>query len=352
VLSQTYALHSRLEAIATFIAGLTRIVDFFMKKIAVLTSGGDSPGMNAAIRAVVRTAVYNDCEIVGVFQGYQGLVRGDFKRLHVRSVAKILGRGGTILKSARSEEFRTKEGRRAAHAHLLANEVDGLVVIGGNGTFTGAKIFYEETGFPVIGLPGTIDNDLAGTDFTIGFDTATNTVVEAVDKIRDTADSHNRLFFVEVMGRDSGFIALQTGIATGAIAVMTPETGIDVDGLVNILEQGEQSNKTSSIVIVAEGHPSGGAFEIAKMVHQRSSHYEVRVTVLGHLQRGGDPSCFDRVLASRLGVAAVEGLISGKCNVMAGFVNDSLVYYPFEEAIKNKTASLDDEVRIAKILSI
>ena len=323
-----------------------------MKKIAVLTSGGDSPGMNAAIRAVVRTAVYNDCEVVGVFQGYQGLVRGDFKRLHVRSVAKILGRGGTILKSARSEEFRTEEGRRAAHAHLLANEIDGLVVIGGNGTFTGAKLLHEETGFPVIGVPGTIDNDLAGTDYTIGFDTATNTVVEAVDKIRDTADSHNRLFFVEVMGRDSGFIALQTGIATGAIAVMTPETGLGIDDLIEILEKGRKSNKTSSIVMVAEGHPMGGAFEIARRVHEQYSHYDVRVTVLGHLQRGGDPSCFDRVLASRLGVAAVEGLISGKTNVMAGFVNDALVFYPFEEAIKNKTASLDDEVRIANILSI
>ena len=323
-----------------------------MKKIAVLTSGGDSPGMNAAIRAVVRTAVYNDCEVVGVFQGYQGLVRGDFKRLHVRSVAKILGRGGTILKNARSEEFRTVEGRKAAHAHLLTNEVDGLVVIGGNGTFTGAMLFHQETGFPVIGIPGTIDNDLAGTDFTIGFDTATNTVVEAVDKIRDTADSHNRLFFVEVMGRDSGFIALHTGIATGAIAVMTVESEIDIDELVNILEKGQQSNKTSSIVIVAEGHPSGGAFEIARMVHQRTKKYEVRVTVLGHLQRGGDPSCSDRVLASRLGVASVEGLLSGKKNCMAGFVNDSLVFFPFEEAIKNKTASLNDEVRIANILSI
>lgn len=308
--------------------------------------------MNAAIRAVVRTAVYHEAEVVGVFQGYQGLVDGDFKRLHVRSVAKILGRGGTILKSARCEDFRTEAGRAQAHANLLRHEVDGLVVIGGNGTLTGALHFNRETGFPVVGLPGTIDNDLAGTDYTIGFDTATNTVVEAVDKIRDTADSHNRLFFVEVMGRDSGFIALQTGIATGAVAVMTPETGITIENLVEILDKGQASNKTSSIVMVAEGHPEGGAFEIAKKVHAISSHYEIRITVLGHLQRGGDPSCFDRVLASRLGVAATEALLEGQTNVMAGFVNDEVAFSPFETAINNKTQSLQDEVRIAQILSI
>lgn len=323
-----------------------------MKKIAVLTSGGDAPGMNAAIRAVVRTAVYHDCEAVGIFQGYRGLIDGDFKRLHVRSVAKILGRGGTILKSARCDEFRTEQGRRRAHQQLLENEVDGLVVIGGNGTFEGAMHFSRETGFPVIGIPGTIDNDLSGTDFTIGFDTASNTVVEAVDKIRDTADSHNRLFFVEVMGRDSGYIALNTGIATGAVAVMTPESGISITDLVSILNAGQASNKTSSIVIVAEGHPDGGAFEIATKVHAIDNRYETRVTVLGHLQRGGDPSCADRVLASRLGVAAVEALLSGKKNVMAGIINDRQVFFPFEEVIVNKLASLEDEVRIAQILSI
>jgi 6-phosphofructokinase 1 len=323
-----------------------------MKKIAVLTSGGDAPGMNAAIRAVVRTSVYHNAEVVGVFQGYQGLVTGDFKRLHVRSVAKILGRGGTILKSARCEAFMHPEGRAQAHGHLVANGVDGLVVIGGNGTFTGAIKLHEETGFPVMGIPGTIDNDLAGTDYTIGFDTATNTVVQAVDKIRDTADSHNRLFFVEVMGRDSGFIALQTGIATGAVAVMTPETGITIEGLVRILDQGELSNKTSSIVMVSEGHPEGGAYEIAKKVSQISPQYEIRITVLGHIQRGGDPSCYDRVLASKLGVAAVEALIAGKKDMMAGLVNDQVVFTPFQEAILNKTQSLEDEVRIAQILSI
>ena len=323
-----------------------------MKRIAVLTSGGDSPGMNAAIRAVVRSAVFHDIEVIGVFQGYQGLVDGDFKKLNVRSVAKILGRGGTILKSARCEAFMTVEGRAKAFDNLQKNKIDGLVVIGGNGTFTGALQFYNEFKFPVIGLPGTIDNDLDGTDNTIGFDTATNNVVEAVDKIRDTADSHNRLFFVEVMGRHNGFIALSTGIATGAIAVMTPETEITVDGLVQVLAEGQKRNKTSSIVIVAEGNPSGGAYKLAQEVKQRTNQYDIRITVLGHLQRGGSPSCSDRVLASRLGVEAVESLLNGAVNGMVGVVNDRLVHTPFEKAIANKIHTLKDEVRIARILSI
>ena len=323
-----------------------------MKRIAVLTSGGDSPGMNAAIRAVVRSGVFHDIEVIGVFQGYQGLVDGDFKKLNVRSVAKILGRGGTILKSARCEAFMTVEGRAKAFANLQKNQIDGLVVIGGNGTFTGALKFYNEFKFPIIGLPGTIDNDLDGTDNTIGFDTATNNVVEAVDKIRDTADSHNRLFFVEVMGRHNGFIALSTGIATGAIAVMTPETEITVDGLVQVLAEGQKRNKTSSIVIVAEGNPSGGAYKLAQEVKQRTNQYDIRITVLGHLQRGGSPSCSDRVLASRLGVEAVESLLNGAVNGMVGVVNDRLVHTPFEQAIANKIHTLKDEVRIARILSI
>ena len=323
-----------------------------MKKIAVLTSGGDAPGMNAAIRAVVRAAVFHDLEVTGVFQGYRGLIQGDFKRLHVRSVAKILGRGGTILKSARCEEFRSVAGRRAAYDQLRKHDVDALVAIGGNGTFTGAHLLFEETGFPIVGIPGTIDNDLAGSDYTIGYDTATNTVTEAVDKIRDTADSHNRLFFVEVMGRDSGFIALRTGIATGAIAVMTPETKLTVEDLVSILAVGSESNKTSSIVIVAEGFTEGGAFEVARQVKQLTSLYDTKVTVLGHIQRGGDPSCFDRVLASRLGVAAVEGLKSGQRDAMVGVVNDAIVFTPFNQAIAASKVSLDDEVRIARILSI
>lgn len=323
-----------------------------MNKIAVLTSGGDSPGMNAAIRAVVRTASFYDLDVCGVFKGFQGLIDDDFRRLHVRSVAKILGRGGTILKSARCEDFRSKEGRLRAVENLRKNNIDGLVVIGGNGTFTGSIKLYEEHSFPVIGLPGTIDNDLAGTDNTIGFDTATNTVVEAVDKIRDTADSHNRLFFVEVMGRDNGFIALRTGIATGAIAVMTPETGLDANDLIKVLKAGQRSQKSSSIVIVAEGDESGGAYELSKQVLKKTDLYDIRITVLGHLQRGGPPSCYDRVLASRLGVEAVEALKRGESNCMIGIVNDRLLSTPFEKAIGNKIHSLHDEVRIARILSI
>lgn len=323
-----------------------------IKKIAVLTSGGDSPGMNAAIRAVVRAAVYHEVEVEGVFQGYDGLIKGDFKRLNVRSVAKILGRGGTILKSARSEEFMTKEGREKAFNHLKERKIDALITIGGNGTFTGAQIFNEEFGMPVMGIPGTIDNDLYGSDNTIGFDTATNTVVEAIDKIRDTANSHNRLFFVEVMGRDAGFIALRSGIATGAIAVLMPEEELSIDELINILEKGAESNKTSSIVIVAEGDTNGGAYEVARKVNQKYSQYETRVTVLGHIQRGGVPSCWDRVLASRMGVAAVEGLIKGHSNVMVGIVNDKETYTTLRESITRKAEPNAEEIRIAKILSI
>jgi 6-phosphofructokinase 1 len=323
-----------------------------IRKIGVLTSGGDAPGMNAAIRAVVRAAVYNDIEVDGIFQGYDGLIRGDFKRLNVRSVAKIIERGGTILKSARSEEFRTVEGRRKAFENLKEREIDALITIGGNGTFTGAHIFTEEYGIPVMGIPGTIDNDLYGTDSTIGFDTATNTVVEAVDKIRDTANSHNRLFFVEVMGRDSGFIALRAGIATGAIAVLLPEEEMSIDDLIGVLEKSAESNKTSSIVIVAEGDANGGAYEVARKVNERYAQYETRVTVLGHIQRGGTPSCWDRVLASRMGVAAVEGLIGGQTDVMIGICNDMETYTPLSEAIKEKFRLNTTELRISKILSI
>ena len=323
-----------------------------IQRIGVLTSGGDAPGMNAAIRAVVRAAVFHGIEVTGIFQGYEGLITGDLKRLHARSVAKILGRGGTILKSARCKQFYEPEGRRKGADVLRNGNIDALVVIGGNGTFTGAMKLAEEHGVRVVGIPGTIDNDLAGTDYTIGYDTATNTVVEAVDKIRDTASSHNRLFFVEVMGRDSGYIALKTGIATGAIAVMTPEAGMDIDDLIGILERGEESNKTSSIVIVAEGDANGGAMEIAAKVHSRYDKYDTRVTVLGHIQRGGDPSCFDRVLASRMGVGAVEALLAGQTAVMAGIVNDEVVYTPFAEAINRKSKGLDEELRVAQILSI
>jgi len=320
-----------------------------MKRIGVLTSGGDAPGMNAALRAVVRAAAYNNIEVEGIFQGYQGMIEGDFKRLNERSVARILGRGGTILKSSRSKDFMTKEGRKKAYDNFKKHGIDALITIGGNGTFTGAHIFYQEYGIPVIGIPGSIDNDLFGTDHCIGFDTATNTVVDAVDKIRDTATSHNRLFFVEVMGRNSGFIALKAGIATGAIAIILPEDEMSTEELVDILRSTEESGKTSSIVLVAEGSKSGGAYEIAKRV---TEEYETRVSVLGHLQRGGSPSCYDRVIASRMGVAAVDGLLEGRKDVMIGIVNDRDTYTPLEEAISKQHLPNRDELRIARILSI
>ena len=321
-------------------------------KIGVLTSGGDAPGMNAAIRAVVRTCVYRNIEVEGIFQGYQGMIEGDFKKLNERSVARILGRGGTILKSSRSKDFMTNEGRQRAFDNMKKHGVNALITIGGNGTFTGAHVFYEEFGIPVMGVPGSIDNDLYGTDHCIGFDTATNTVVDAVDKIRDTATSHNRLFFVEVMGRNSGFIALKAGIATGAIAIVLPEDEMSIDDLVATLRESEESGKSSSIVLVAEGSKSGGAYEIAKKVTEKYSEYETRVSVLGHLQRGGAPSCYDRVMASRMGVAAVEGLLEGRKDVMIGIINDRETYTPLSEAINNRHLPNRDELRIARILSI
>lgn len=321
-------------------------------KIGVLTSGGDAPGMNAAIRAVVRTCVYRNIEVEGIFQGYQGMIEGDFKKLNERSVARILGRGGTILKSSRSKEFMTPEGRKKAFENLKRHGVEALITIGGNGTFTGAHVFYEEFGIPVMGVPGSIDNDLYGTDHCIGFDTATNTVVDAVDKIRDTATSHNRLFFVEVMGRNSGFIALKAGIATGAIAIVLPEDEMSIDDLVQTLRASEESGKSSSIVLVAEGSKSGGAYSIAEKVTERYSEYETRVSVLGHLQRGGAPSCYDRVMASRMGVAAVEGLLEGRKDVMIGIINDRETYTSLSEAISQRHLPNRDELRIARILSI
>jgi 6-phosphofructokinase 1 len=321
-------------------------------KIGVLTSGGDAPGMNAAIRAVVRTCVYRNIEVEGIFQGYQGMIEGDFKKLNERSVARILGRGGTILKSSRSKDFMTVEGRQKAFENMKKHGVNALITIGGNGTFTGAHVFFEEFGIPVMGVPGSIDNDLFGSDHCIGFDTATNTVVDAVDRIRDTATSHNRLFFVEVMGRNSGFIALKAGIATGAIAIVLPEDEMSIEDLVATLRESEESGKSSSIVLVAEGSKSGGAYEIAKKVTEKYSEYETRVSVLGHLQRGGAPSCYDRVMASRMGVAAVEGLLEGRKDVMIGIINDRETYTPLSEAINNRHLPNRDELRIARILSI
>lgn len=323
-----------------------------MKKIAVFTSGGDAPGMNACIRAVVRTAVYSQLEVVGIIRGYEGMINGDFLPMQSTSVSNIIQRGGTILKSARSKLFMTEEGRAKAAENLKKEGVEGIVAIGGDGTFTGAKIFYEEHGIPTIGAPGTIDNDLYGTDFTIGYDTAVNTVVDAVDKIRDTADAHDRLFFVEVMGRDAGFIALRSGIGVGAEAVLVPETETYVDRLIEKLQKGWERKKTSSIIIVAEGDDTGGAYQVAEKVKAKFKHYETKVTVLGHVQRGGSPTAADRVMASQMGNAAVLALIEGRKNEMVGIVNRQVVFTPFEKAIKHNQQINQELLKLADVLSI
>jgi len=322
-----------------------------IKNIGVFTSGGDSPGMNAAIRAVVRTALYYDLKVTGIYRGYDGMISGEFRPMERKSVANIIQRGGTILKTARSEEFRTPEGRKIAYEQLKKHKVDALVAIGGDGTFTGANIFYDEFKVPVIGLPGTIDNDLIGTDFTIGYDTAINTVIDAVDKIRDTAESHDRLFIVEVMGRDSGLIALRSGIGTGAEAILIPESKTDTKALLNRLET-SRKDKSSKIIIVAEGDDAGGAFEIAKVVKEKFPGTDTRVSILGHIQRGGPPSCMDRVLASRLGVAAVESLMEGRNREMIGIVNGKIHFTPFSNAIKHNPEVNPPLLKIVEILSM
>lgn len=289
-----------------------------ISKIGVFTSGGDAPGMNAALRAVVRAAIYYKKEIYGIMQGYEGMIEGDIVKLGARSVGNIIQRGGTILKTARSKEFRTKEGREKAFLNLKKHGIEALVAIGGDGTFTGLHKLQEEYSIPAICIPGTIDNDIAGTDFTVGFDTATNTAVEAIDKIRDTALSHNRLFFVEVMGRNSGYIAINSGIAGGAVATIIPEETMKLDELFAKLDEGGKTNKKSSLIVVAEGSKLGSAMELAKKVSERNNYFDIKVTILGHLQRGGSPTYFDRVLASRMGVAAIEGLLNGERDVMVG----------------------------------
>lgn len=322
-------------------------------KIAVLTSGGDSPGMNAAVRAVVRTSVFYGMECYLVYQGYQGLIEGNLSPANARTVNNIINKGGTIIKSARSLEFRTPEGRKKAHDQLLKNQINALVVIGGDGSFTGAMIFHQEFNFPVIGIPGTIDNDIFGTQYTLGYDTAINTVVEVIDKIRDTASSHNRLFFVEVMGRDAGHIALNSGIGAGAEEILIPEENRGLEQLLDSLKKSEKSGKSSSIVVVAEGDKTGkNVFELAAYVEKNMPYYEVRVSVLGHMQRGGSPSCFDRVLASRMGVHAIESLRDGATNVMVGVMNDQMKLTPFEDAIKGKSEINRDLLRVTDILSI
>ncbi|MDX1603383.1 MAG: 6-phosphofructokinase [Salinimicrobium sediminis] len=321
-----------------------------IKKIGVLTSGGDAPGMNAAIRAVVRSCSYFDVECVGIYRGYQGLIEGDFEVLTARSVRNIINKGGTFLKSARSKEFRTVEGRAKAFQKLKDAGIDALVVIGGDGTFTGAIYLEEEHGIPIVGIPGTIDNDINGTDYTIGYDTALNTVVDAIDKIRDTASSHDRLFLVEVMGRDAGDIALNAGVGAGAEEILIPEEDMGVERMMESLEKSRKTGKTSSIIVVAEGEKSGkNIFELAEYIGEKMVDYDIRVSVLGHIQRGGAPSCYDRVLASKLGVGAVEAVLRGESGVMVGITNKIVTSVDFNTAIKG-TRPLDKELR--RVLTI
>ena len=323
-----------------------------IKKIGVLTSGGDSPGMNAAIRSVVRTCAYHKIECVGIYRGYQGMIEGDFKEMGPRSVNNIVNKGGTILKSARSTEFRTTEGRKKAFDNLTKAGIDSLVVIGGDGSFTGAEIFNKEYGFPVMGIPGTIDNDIFGTSHTLGYDTALNTVVEVIDKIRDTASSHNRLFLVEVMGRDAGHIALNAGIGAGAEEILIPEEDLGLERLLDSLKKSKASGKSSSIVVIAEGDKIGkNVFELKDYIEENLPEYDVRVSVLGHMQRGGSPSCYDRVLASRLGVKAVESILEGKSNYMVGMMNDKVALTPLELAIKGKSEIDRELLRVSDIMS-
>ncbi|EFK58580.1 6-phosphofructokinase [Sphingobacterium spiritivorum] len=324
-----------------------------ISNIGVFTSGGDAPGMNACIRAVVRTAVYEGKKVTGIYHGYQGMLDGTFVEMNSRSVSNIIQKGGTILKTARCIEFRTPEGRAKAYENLKAQGIDGLVAIGGDGTFTGADFFSREYDIPVMCIPGTIDNDLYGSDYTLGYDTATNTVIDAIDKIRDTAASHGRLFFIEVMGRDSGCIALNAGIAGGAEAIMLPEKETAIDELIDLLERAAFKQKTSTIVIVAEGDKNGGAYNVAKRVKEKFDYYDTKVSILGHLQRGGSPSSFDRVLASRMGYAAVKHLLQGKTRMTVGLRGNEIILTPLEEALNNKEFKLsNDMLEISQIMAI
>ena len=324
-----------------------------IKKIGVLTSGGDAPGMNAAVRSVVRSAVYNNIEIVGILFGYQGLIDNKIRPMDARSVNNIINKGGTILKTARCEAFRSKNGRNKAYNNVKKNKIDALVVIGGDGTFTGAMIFQKEFSLPIIGIPGTIDNDIYGTQYTIGYDTALNTVINAIDKIRDTAISHNRLFFVEVMGKGTGHIALNAGIGSGAEEILIPEHNMGIERLLDSLSKSEKSGKTSSIIIVTEGEKIGkNVFEYATYIEKNLPEYEVRVTVLGHIQRGGSPSSFDRVLASRMGVYAIDCLLKGLYNVMIGIKDDNMVNIEVDKAIKSRGDINKDLIRVFDIISI
>ncbi len=320
-------------------------------KIGVLTSGGDSPGMNAAIRAVVRTGLYHNLEVYGVLRGYQGMIEDDIIKMESRSVANIIQRGGTILKTARSNDFRTPEGRKIAYNNLQKKGINGLVIIGGDGSFRGAQIFSNEFDIPCMGVPGTIDKDMTGTEVTIGFDTAVNTAVQAIDKIRDTMDAHDRVFIVEVMGRDAGYIALHSGIATGAENILIPETKTDIDAIVHGLLEKEKRKKLVNLIVVAEGEEFGGGAEVAKIIKQRMPNADIRVTVLGHIQRGGTPTCEDRLVASHMGYYAVESLLMGRRNMMVGVINNKIHYTPLDKAVKEKHKIGMEWIRIQKILA-
>ena len=322
-----------------------------MKRIGVLTSGGDAPGMNACIRAVVRTGIYHGLEVFGITRGYAGMIEDDIHPMNSRSVANIIQRGGTILKTARSKEFRTPEGRAKAYENLRKRGIEGLVVIGGDGSFNGAQIFSNEFDIPCIGVPGTIDKDIAGSDFTIGFDTAVNTAVQAIDKIRDTADAHDRLFIIEVMGRDAGYIALHSGISTGAEHILIPERKTDIEAMLRSLQEKEKRQKLVNLVVVAEGDEFGGGNEVARVIRERLPNADVRLAILGHIQRGGSPTCIDRVLASRMGYSAVECLLEGRNNVMVGVVNNRMHYTPLDKAVKATQRISEEWMKIVKILA-
>ncbi len=319
-------------------------------KVGVLCSGGDAPGMNAGIRAVVRTGLYHGLEMYGIMRGYNGMIENDIHKMESRSVANIIQRGGTVLKTARSAEFMTKEGRQKAYDSLKKRGIDGLVILGGDGSFRGAQIFSNEFDIPCIGLPGTIDKDIAGTEFTIGFDTAVNTAVEAIDKIRDTADSHDRLFIIEVMGRDAGYIALHSGIATGAENILIPERKTDIENLILSLQEKEKRKKLVNLIVVAEGE-EGGADYIEKVVKEKIPGLDTRVCILGHIQRGGSPTCMDRLIASRMGYHAIECLIEGRHNVFVGIIQNRIHYTPLNEAVKKKQRISEEWMKIVKILS-
>jgi 6-phosphofructokinase 1 len=320
-------------------------------RIGVLTSGGDSPGMNACVRAVVRTGIFHGLEVYGIMRGYSGMVEDDIVKMESRSVANIIQRGGTILKTSRCKEFFEPEGRKKAYENLKKHGIDGLVIIGGDGSFRGAQIFSHEYDIPCIGLPGTIDKDIAGTDFTIGFDTAVNTAVEAIDKIRDTAEAHDRLFVIEVMGRDAGYIALHSGIATGAENILIPERKTELEKIISQLAEKERRHKLVNLIVVAEGDEFGGGNEVAKAIKARLPLLEVRVCILGHIQRGGAPSCMDRLIASRMGYHAVESLIEGRHNMFVGIVNNKINYIPLDEAIKKRQKISEEWLKIVKILA-